>query len=280
MDASRLTKSRWPVASLLAFAAGSALAGQVTMFEGPNFQGDGAWTQAAVANVRVTQLSDGVSSVVVNDGTWEACTEPYFRGHCAKLVPGSYSALSRDLNGMAMSMREIDSYTVGMLVLTADPQPVAIRQVPLIASQAAIPVVISPAPVVVNSSPTPVVINAVPVQVVTTPQVVAAAPQVITTPQVVAAVPQVVATLPTGRMVLYQFPNFAGPSAVVDAGRAPDLDWAHFSYPASSLRVESGRWLACSHIAYQGDCKVFGPGDYPVLNGLMDQGVYSVRQIG
>jgi hypothetical protein len=96
-----------------------------------------------------------------------------------------------------------------------------------------------------------------------------------TTPERVANVPN----FPPGRAVLYQFPNFAGPSAVVEYGRAPDLDWAHFRQPAASLRVESGTWLVCSEIGYQGECRVLGPGDYPQLTNLMNSGVYSARQV-
>jgi hypothetical protein len=84
---------------------------------------------------------------------------------------------------------------------------------------------------------------------------------------------------PPGRAVLYQFPNFAGSEAVVEYGRAPDLDWAHFKQPASSLRVESGTWLVCSEMGYQGECRVLGPGDYPQLAGVVSGGVFSARQV-
>ncbi len=95
------------------------------------------------------------------------------------------------------------------------------------------------------------------------------------TPERVAAV----GTYPPGRAVLYQFPNFGGPSAVVEYGRAPDLDWAHFKQPASSLRVESGTWLVCSEMGYQGECRVLGPGEYPALTNVLNGGVYSARQV-
>jgi hypothetical protein len=87
-----------------------------------------------------------------------------------------------------------------------------------------------------------------------------------------------VAVVPAGRAVLYQFPNFGGPSAVVEYGRAPDLDWAHFRHPASSARIESGSWLVCSEIGYQGECQVLGPGEYPTVTGL-GQGIASARQV-
>jgi hypothetical protein len=84
---------------------------------------------------------------------------------------------------------------------------------------------------------------------------------------------------PPGRAVLYQFPNFGGQSAAVEYGRAPDLDWAHFKQPAASLRVESGTWLVCSEMGYQGECRVLGPGEYPQLTDIMNSGVYSARQV-
>jgi hypothetical protein len=96
-----------------------------------------------------------------------------------------------------------------------------------------------------------------------------------TSPERVANIPN----YPPGRAVLYQFPNFSGQSALVEYGRAPDLDWAHFKQPAESLRVESGTWLVCSEIGYQGECRVLGPGDYPQLTDLMNSGVYSARQV-
>jgi hypothetical protein len=286
----RLTKLKLAVASLFALTATAASAGQVTMFEGPAFQGDSASTIVAIPNLGSTRLEDGVSSVDVNQGTWEACSASRFRGHCVRLVPGSYATLSQDLDGKVMSIQEIgDSFMAGLTTLTPDRQPVAFNQSPVIVSPNAVPIVINAGqtPVVINAGAAPVVVPATPQVVTAAPPVLAVVPQATIAPQVVAVVPQVVnapvvtaAVAPAGRVVLYQFPNFAGPSAVVDRGRAPDLDWAHFSYPATSLRVESGRWLACSHIGYQGDCLVFGPGDYPVLSGLLEQGVYSVRQVG
>jgi len=98
----------------------------------------------------------------------------------------------------------------------------------------------------------------------------------------IASGPAYVATLPAvpaGRAVLYELPNFGGAEAVVEYGPAPDLAWAHFRNPASSLRVESGSWLVCTDLGYQGDCRVLEPGDYPVLAGTLGHGIASVRQL-
>jgi len=69
-----------------------------------------------------------------------------------------------------------------------------------------------------------------------------------------------------------------------DRGIANDLDWAHFSNPthrATSVRVESGNWLFCSDMAFQGECRVLGPGEYPdvVALGPLPNGIRSARQV-
>jgi hypothetical protein len=99
---------------------------------------------------------------------------------------------------------------------------------------------------------------------------------------VLASVPDhlaAVAAVPAGRAVLYELPNFGGARAVVEYGPAPDLDWARFKNPASSLRIESGSWLVCSDLGYQGDCQVLDPGDYPALTALLGRGIASARQV-
>jgi hypothetical protein len=346
--------NRWKlklgVAGALAAIATASFAGQMTVYPQPGFQGQGLTTSDAMTDLGRSLFANQASSVVVSDGTWEACTEAYFRGRCAQLVPGNYSNLSGSLGGLIVSLRQIahDPGPVRVVVYPDNQQP---------------PVAATPPPVVINSGAAPVVINSTPPSVVVSPDsrpiVVAAdtlpvpaGPRIIlyqntargmraveltssvddlesrnfnnsayaafvssgtwrlcdhergrghcsefapgryeslggleghvrsayliaTTPERVANVPN----YPPGRAVLYQFPNFAGQSAVVEYGRAPDLDWAHFKQAAASLRVESGTWLVCSEIGYQGECRVLGPGDYPQLTDLMSSGAYSARQL-
>lgn len=68
----------------------------------------------------------------------------------------------------------------------------------------------------------------------------------------------------------------------VDRGQANDLEWAHFNNPlhrATSITVESGTWQFCSDLAFQGECRVFGPGEYPQLTGTLAIGIASARQV-
>jgi hypothetical protein len=109
---------------------------------------------------------------------------------------------------------------------------------------------------------------------------ISAAPAPVATVVTVAAPPATTpAPVAAGRMVLYAFPNYGVPSAVVERGRAPDLDWAHFRHPASSVRIESGTWLVCSEMGYQGECRVLEPGNYPSLDGVLRGGIASARQL-
>src|SRR5262249_39431420 len=159
-------------------------------------------TTEALPDLERSTFNDVASSIIVDNGTWEACTEANFKGTCTELVPGDYVRL-HDLHGVVASIREVTPSTA--VVIEPDSRPVTISR---------------GAPVIVENPPT-----------------------------------QVAPAL-AGRMVLFQGPNFSGRSAVVENTRAPDLDWANFSRPASSLRVESGTWLVCTELGYQGDCQL------------------------
>jgi hypothetical protein len=336
---------------VLTLMASNVFAGQITLYEHPGFKGQSLTTTIALPNLAQSAFDDVASSVVVSDGTWEACTEPFFRGRCAQLAPGTYRKLSSELNGLVASVRQIGyEPEPARVVINPDSPTVAVNAVPV--------------PVVINSSAAPVVITHAPGSLVVAPEECVVAPPVVSTVQVptaarvvlyqhtgggvraielssnvdnldvrqfgssadaalvsdgiwrlcdgegarghctdfspgqysslgalngkvrsayvLASVPDhlaAVAAVPAGRAVLYELPNFGGARAVVEYGPAPDLDWARFKNPASSLRIESGSWLVCSDLGYQGDCQVLDPGDYPALTALLGRGIASARQV-
>jgi hypothetical protein len=59
----------------------------------------------------------------------------------------------------------------------------------------------------------------------------------------------------------------------------PNLDRTGFNDRASSIRIEGGYWLFCSDADYQGDCRTFGPGDYPNLPDGFERRISSVRRV-
>ena len=236
--------------SVLALSATSVFAGQVMLFESSGFKGRSAVATDAVPDLGNSVLGGSASSLIITDGTWEACTDTYFRGRCGQLVQGNYAGLSGNLNGAVLSIRQIQ--TVSSRILIA-PDKVAVASVATVPAQ----VVVNPAPAVVVGQPA---------------QVVAVVPA--ETTQIVPIAPR-----PPARAVLFQFPNFGGPNAVVEYRRMPDLDWANFRYPAASVRIESGNWVACTEMGYRGQCSVLGPGDYPALTGALSSGIASMRPV-
>ena len=202
----------------LALATSSALAGQITLYEGGEFQGRAMPTSSDLSVVAAS------SSAIVNDGTWEVCTSAYYRGQCAQLPPGKYARIDATLRAPVVSARQVTS------------EPVAAVRI---------------APSTVTVAPATAVAN----------------------PQVVAG---------NGRIVLYEYPNFSGVSVAIERGQARDLDWANFANPnhrATSIRVEAGTWRVCSGLDFAGECRILGPGEYPLLPGALFTGIASAQQV-
>jgi hypothetical protein len=80
------------------------------------------------------------------------------------------------------------------------------------------------------------------------------------------------------RAVLYENTGLAGRSFVV-AEFMPNLNGTGFNNRASSLRVERGYWLFCSEADFSGQCRTFGPGDYPTLPQGLTNRISSGRRI-
>ncbi len=346
-----MTKGKWSelaMASVLMLAAGSASAGQITLYGRAGFQGSNMTTTETAPNLIRSALSDTASSIVVTSGTWEACTQAYFRGRCSLLVPGNYS----NIGGDVASVRQFsDQPASSRVVVYPDATPVTNYTV-------ATPVIVNPAPapVVIGAASAPVVVSPEPRQVIVSTPVVNAVPiptgarvtlyqhrgHLVRAVELTSSIDNLdrrnfedsadatlvsggvwrlcdsdrgrgtctdflpgqydslgalngrvrsaylvtpvqervatVAAVPPGRAVVYEFPNFGGAAQVIEYGRAPDMDWTNFRNPASSVRIESGSWLVCTDIGYQGECRVLEPGEYPYMTGF-GRGIASARQV-
>jgi hypothetical protein len=78
--------------------------------------------------------------------------------------------------------------------------------------------------------------------------------------------------------VIYKQNNFRGPSHTVK-GEVNVLEGG-FAREAASLRVKGGYWEACTGNHFKGNCRVFGPGEYPSLEPGWHQSITSVRFLG
>ena len=81
------------------------------------------------------------------------------------------------------------------------------------------------------------------------------------------------------RAVLYEGPNLSGRSFVINTEVAANLANTGFNDRASSVRVEGGYWIFCSDANFAGECRTFGPGDYPTLPWELTYKISSGRRI-
>ena len=81
------------------------------------------------------------------------------------------------------------------------------------------------------------------------------------------------------RAILYEGPNMSGRTMVIDDETVMNLGGTRFNDRASSLRVLRGYWIFCSDARFQGECRTFGPGEYPTLPWGLDNRISSGRRI-
>jgi uncharacterized protein YcfJ len=91
-----------------AFIASQAAA-QVTFYEHDGYRGRAFTTNQEVRNFANQGFNDRASSVVVDQGRWEVCTDARFGGKCVVLRQGSYESLSGlGLNDQISSVRPVN----------------------------------------------------------------------------------------------------------------------------------------------------------------------------
>src|SRR5438093_1403271 len=91
----------------IALLATGVVAGELTLYEGENFQGRNLTLRSDMRDLDRTQFNDRAMSLVIRDGVWEVCSDAQFRGHCATLRPGNYPVLHGGLNRRISSGRMI-----------------------------------------------------------------------------------------------------------------------------------------------------------------------------
>ena len=86
---------------LLAFA-GLAPA-QVTFWDAPGYAGRTFTADRTVSNFADVGYNDRASSAVIRGGSWQLCSDAYFRGRCVTLGQGEYPDLGAMGLGYAIS---------------------------------------------------------------------------------------------------------------------------------------------------------------------------------
>ena len=82
-------------------------AGAVQLYSAPGFRGPSIALDNNAWNLERRGFAERASSVIVNEGRWELCTEPGFNGRCRVFGPGQYAQLGPRLNDNVSSLRRV-----------------------------------------------------------------------------------------------------------------------------------------------------------------------------
>lgn len=294
-----MTPSRLVLALALAGFAGAAAAQDIVFFNGPDFNGRRFTANQSIPNLAEQGFNDRASSVVVNSGTWQLCTEAYFRGRCVTLQQGQYASLAQiGLSNQVSSARELGQGQPG----PGGPGPGRDASVTLYedfgfrGSRLDVDHSLNNlARSDFNDRARSMVVHAGTWEVcrddgyrggcqtfgpgrhANLGPLAAEASSL----RPVSAGPG----SPDGgwggrdRVVLYEQAGFGGRRIAIDNEFLPNFAGTGFNDRASSLRIERGYWMFCSDAGFQGTCRTFGPGDYPQLPPGLNDRISSGRRI-
>ena len=80
----------------------------IVLYQGENFSGPRFASNESVADLARVGFNDRASSVTIRGGSWQLCSDSYYRGQCVTLQPGDYPSLgAMGLDNAVSSLREI-----------------------------------------------------------------------------------------------------------------------------------------------------------------------------
>lgn len=298
----------WLVVAALG-CAGGVTAQEITLYQGENFGGQRFSANGSVTDLANEGFNDRSSSVTIRSGSWQLCSDAYFRGQCVTLNPGNYPSLgAMGLNKSVSSLREIGwnagggggggggGYAGGGSIVLYESPGLTGRAITLN----------GPTPNLsgtgFNDRAQSAVVNSGTWQVCADADYSSSC-EVLrpgqypdlggVTGRVSSARPMAGGGGPgpapggpgpgagwggRSRVVLYEGPNFSGRSYTVSSDVLSNLGQTGFNDRASSIRVERGYWMFCSDANFLGECRTFGPGDYPSLSWMSNR-ISSGRRI-
>lgn len=281
----------------LCMAFGASAAAEVIFYEHNDFRGQSFSVDRPITDFFNYGFNDRASSVSVRSGTWQICSDANYRGQCVTLGPGDYPALSTyGLNDKISSVRMVDARDVGAppvargRLLLFDSIGFAGRGVTLDGDA------VNFERLGFNDRANSAVVEGGTWQLCEHEEFRGSCMTLepgrypnlgdlagrISSARMVANRPVVQGGPPgpaPARAVLYGQPGLAGRALMIDRPVVRNLQDYNFNDRASSLRVESGYWMFCSDANFEGECRTFGPGDYPVLPPDLQNRISSARRI-
>jgi hypothetical protein len=275
-----------------------AFGGEVTLYQQRNFQGESFSLDRQATDLEKTGFYDGAASIVVRSGVWQACSAALFDGTCVRLTPGKYSQLDGSLDNRIISVREYADASAEApptIVASAEPR-IALFEASGFGGRA-IELTRTAGDldrISFYSGAQAAIVYSGTWRLCTQDHYrgdcrefspgrydhlgafggrVASAELIAPMPGPVSVAP----SAPSGRVVLYELPRFAGRSLVIDQRALPNMEALGFD--AASMRIEAGYWMFCNDIRYQGDCRTLGPGEYARLPRDVDGRIASARRV-
>jgi hypothetical protein len=288
----------------------AANAAEITLYQHRHFGGRELTVRGYMPNVTNAGFNDQASSLIVNSGRWEICTDAEFKGYCATLLPGQYPVLDPQFNNRISSVREVGSYgdrrggyrnyNSGVAEFYSEP---GFRGQKLVVEGDTANLMRKD----FNDRASSLIVRRGTWQICSDadyagncrtftpgeyPNLGYGMSDRVSSARVVRSVADAPAVLnsgvggpsgpldPNARIVLFGDAALRGRSLAV-SGPVPDLSASGFNDAAASMVIEGGQWLLCTDAYFRGNCRTFGPGRY---NGLKEQGLHhalsSIRPVG
>jgi len=293
------------IAGALLVATSAGLhAQEIVLFQGENYSGPRYSASSSVQDLARVGFNDRASSVTIRGGSWQLCTDAYFRGQCTTLSPGNYPSLNAmGMGNQVSSLREVGwsggtggggGWSGGGSITLYESHGLMGRSYTLNGD------LNNFGNTGFNDRASSAVVSSGTWQLCSDADF-AGSCNVFGPGRYddLAAVTGRVSSARimadnggggrppggggggwggNGRVVLYEQQNFQGRAFTVNQDVVRNLGNTNFNDRASSLRIERGYWMFCTDADFGGECRTFGPGDYPTLSWLNHQ-ISSGRRI-
>jgi len=303
---------KFTLAVAVAVLTASASAQDIVLYQGENFSGQRFSSNESVSDLARVGFNDRASSVTIRGGSWQLCSDSYYRGQCATLRAGDYPSLgAMGLANAVSSIREVGWQGGGPGPWPGPgptPGPVPGGSVVLFDSpgmtgrslnvNGAIPNLDGSG---FNDRAQSAIIHSGMWQFCADADYQGSCeglgPGQWSNLGGVTGRVSSLRPVPGGgggggpapgpgggwgggrtRVVLYEGSNFQGRSFTVNEDVVMNLGTTGFNDRVASMRVERGYWMFCTDASFMGDCRTFGPGDYPTLSWFANR-ISSGRRI-
>jgi hypothetical protein len=272
-------------------AATTAFAADLTFYQRDDFRGRSFTATGPVENFAAVGFNDRASSLVIRSGSWEVCSDAYFRGRCVSLAPGDYATLrSMGLENSISSARPIggrialyDQPNFSGRGITLDTDVVNFDRLGINDRAASAIVHEGTWQLCQHADYAGACITLEPGRYADLGRMDRQA----SSARVVAGGAAAGSGHPrrgggygrASRAILYSGQNLTGREFTIDGQVIQNLGVTGFNDRAASLRVEGGYWIFCSDADFMGDCRTFGPGDYATLPRDLSNRISSGRRI-